>query len=431
MKFFIIFLLFFSNFLFSNPTKNVLDIIQSQLILLQKNKKSIEEKDEILTLLNNLIVNVDPKEKRKIDIKEKVIEAQEEINEALKNKKTIIEPLVSFIIPCYNREKTISEAIDSIYLENMDYPFEVICCDDASTDNSSIILNEYEKKYDNFFVYKHAQNKKAPAARNTAIAHARGKYIFNLDSDDIIDLGTMNPLIKIIEKDNYDCVCPKKAVFFNDFDIKNVDTEFVQKTGIIGLEEGIHNTFLPTAGICKLFTKKSWQDVGGFKEEPGQDTWAFNFTLLASGKVCYIADEGSYFHRFWSAGTNYWHYDSNKKQLNVNPLNSIREYPELFTKESNELIKNYNLYDNSLLSSSENLQKILRLNNKFAIYCLFKAYKLEEQQDYSNAVNEYKNAIKLGCNHINVLLKLLRASIINNQYQDALDAIGMIVENKG
>lgn len=91
-------------------------------------------------------------------------------------------PLVSAIIPVYNRENTIAAAIDSVL--NQSYSnIEIIVINDASTDKTEAILLD---KYSDKIVYiKNDQNKGVSFSRNTGIAHAKGEYIAFLDSDDV------------------------------------------------------------------------------------------------------------------------------------------------------------------------------------------------------------------------------------------------------
>jgi len=88
-------------------------------------------------------------------------------------------PLVSVIIPTYNRGWILKEAVDSVLSQDFT-DFELIVVDDGSTDNTQYILNSYKK---DIIVLKQ-NNKGVSSARNRGIASASGKYIAFLDSDD-------------------------------------------------------------------------------------------------------------------------------------------------------------------------------------------------------------------------------------------------------
>ncbi len=90
-------------------------------------------------------------------------------------------PFFSIIIPVYNRENRLSKALDS--LKNQTFKdFETIIIDDASTDNSFEIADEFE--LDNKIVIRNTTNKERCTSRNIGIDAAKGKYICFLDSDD-------------------------------------------------------------------------------------------------------------------------------------------------------------------------------------------------------------------------------------------------------
>ena len=89
-------------------------------------------------------------------------------------------PLVTVIIPTYNRDWIVKEAIDSV-LEQDFNDYELIVVDDGSDDNTPAILRAYGNK----ITVLHQPNKGVSAARNRGIAAASGRLIAFLDSDDL------------------------------------------------------------------------------------------------------------------------------------------------------------------------------------------------------------------------------------------------------
>lgn len=106
-------------------------------------------------------------------------------------------PLISVIIPCYNGQQYISEAIDSVLRQT--YPnVEVIVVNDGSTDRSAEILSGYGDK---ITVVSQA-NAGLPAARNSGIAVARGEFYGFLDADDYWDATFLAELQAAADQEN-------------------------------------------------------------------------------------------------------------------------------------------------------------------------------------------------------------------------------------
>lgn len=108
-------------------------------------------------------------------------------------------PMVSIIMTCYNREKYIGEAIESV-LQNGYNDFELIIVDDGSTDDSIAIVSSYLGKDRRIRFYKNENNLGDYPNRNKASRYATGKYLVNVDSDDTMFPGILNNWVVEMEK---------------------------------------------------------------------------------------------------------------------------------------------------------------------------------------------------------------------------------------
>lgn len=95
------------------------------------------------------------------------------------------QPLVSVIIPVYNAEKYLRTAVDSVLRQTFT-DWELILVDDGSTDTSGEICDMYAQA-DRRIQTIHQENSGLSRARNTGMAHARGIWLFFIDSDDWIE----------------------------------------------------------------------------------------------------------------------------------------------------------------------------------------------------------------------------------------------------
>ncbi|MBR4665081.1 MAG: glycosyltransferase family 2 protein [Lentisphaeria bacterium] len=111
-------------------------------------------------------------------------------------------PLFSILIPVYNMSNYLRQCLNSIR-EQTFTDWEAIFVNDASTDNSLNILQEYADKDPRIIIINHEHNKNLYAARSTAIQAARGKYAAFLDADDYLDRKFLETGKKMIEADDY------------------------------------------------------------------------------------------------------------------------------------------------------------------------------------------------------------------------------------
>ena len=123
-------------------------------------------------------------------------------------------PKISVIVPIYNVEKYLKDCLDSVCNQTFE-DIEIICINDGSTDDSSNILNSYVKK-DNRIKVINQSNKGLSAARNAGLNIAKGKYIYFCDSDDFMDLNSLNELYDLMENNSYDLIIFKAQSFADE-----------------------------------------------------------------------------------------------------------------------------------------------------------------------------------------------------------------------
>ncbi|MCR5149704.1 MAG: glycosyltransferase [Clostridiales bacterium] len=112
---------------------------------------------------------------------------------------------ISVIMPFYNAEKFLNEAVSSVLSQTMDN-IELILVDDGSSDTSCDIVDAFSKNDDRIKII-HQQNSGVSSARNAALKIARGKYIGFVDADDFIMPEMYEALYDIAEKNGADIVC--------------------------------------------------------------------------------------------------------------------------------------------------------------------------------------------------------------------------------
>jgi glycosyltransferase involved in cell wall biosynthesis len=108
-------------------------------------------------------------------------------------------PLVSVLMTAYNRERYISEAIESVL--NQSYKnFELIIVDDCSSDKTVEIAKQFELKDSRVKVYINNINLGDYPNRNKVASYATGKYLKYLDSDDVMYSYCLDVMVSAMER---------------------------------------------------------------------------------------------------------------------------------------------------------------------------------------------------------------------------------------
>lgn len=112
-------------------------------------------------------------------------------------------PKISVIIPVYNVAPYLEKCLDSVLCQTLE-PIELVCVDDGSTDACPEILARYAAAHENLRVVTQA-NGGLSRARNAALDHAAGEYVFMLDSDDfLLHADDLERLWEIAHRDRLD-----------------------------------------------------------------------------------------------------------------------------------------------------------------------------------------------------------------------------------
>lgn len=130
-------------------------------------------------------------------------------------------------MPVYNTEKYVRQAVESIAGQTLK-ELEIILIDDGSTDGSLCILKELNAEDNRIQVYSQA-NAGASVARNTGIANAQGKYIYFMDSDDLLEKDALELCFRKCEDKELDFVF-FDAQSFVDGDISKIPSLHYKRT---------------------------------------------------------------------------------------------------------------------------------------------------------------------------------------------------------
>lgn len=193
-------------------------------------------------------------------------------------------PLVSIIIPIYNRESTVQRAVDSVL--NQTYAnIEVIVVDDGSVDGSVKMLEKYYND-ERVKVFCQKSNKGANAARNRGIREAKGKYIAFQDSDDVWLSTKLERQIKKMETENfYVSFCAFKRHYSQAIQIVPNISETLSSESIKEKLKTSNMIGTPTLVINREVVAK----IGMFDEDmPRLQDYEFVIRAVKEFNICYI-----------------------------------------------------------------------------------------------------------------------------------------------
>lgn len=200
---------------------------------------------------------------------------------------------LSIIIPVYNAEKYLERCVKSCMNQGLaEDEYEILLCNDGSTDSSLAIAEGFSQKHNCIKVYSQ-ENAGAGMARNLGLEHAVGQYVMFVDSDDYLMPHILKSYLGVCETNYLDiCRCVLGAQNLNSDKIRKRIVPLPVRTIYTG-HQLLMNRQVPLDSICAVLFKNVFlkENKLRFSTLKTSEDVEFNFQVLLQAKrVMYVDD---------------------------------------------------------------------------------------------------------------------------------------------
>lgn len=307
--------------------------------------------------------------------------------------------LVSVIIPVYNVEKYVEDAIASI--QNQTYNnLEIIVIDDGSIDNTYNIVEKLAKDDNRIKLYKNENNLKIVKTLNRALSLANGEYIARMDGDDISAPDRIEKKVRYLgENKEFDLVgCSMKAIDIYGNEIGQTVHYSNQNLLLECLECASH---------IWVARKSLYDKLYGYREISGVEDYDFLLRMTSAGfKYTNLEDYFGYFVRLGRVGNTISSFGIRQRKMHSYVFKLYKErvknQKDSFSEENlKDYIQTSNLLEKIHSFSSKNLYKAIESKGnkqylKMLIYLLgslispYQINYLIDRLKYRNIIRKYK-----------------------------------------
>lgn len=193
-------------------------------------------------------------------------------------------PLLSIVMPSYNSEEYIVEAIKSVISQTI-HSWELIIIDDGSKDNTASLVHEFTNKDNRIKFYTNKENQGVSATRNRGISLANGEWIAFLDSDDLWEKEKLEKQIESAKKN--------KAMFIFTGS-SYINESGIKYKGIFEVPEKVTYKQLRKQNVIScssvLIKKCLLKDIKMERDDMHED-YAFWLRILMTGHIAYGINE--------------------------------------------------------------------------------------------------------------------------------------------
>ncbi|MBR3402348.1 MAG: glycosyltransferase family 2 protein [Parasporobacterium sp.] len=210
------------------------------------------------------------------------------------------DPLVSVIIPVYNVEPYLKEALDSV-LDQSYQNLEIILIDDGSTDRSGKICDDYSETDDRIRVI-HQENKGLSSARNKGLDLMHGELVAFLDPDDAYQPDYVRAMLNAMTREQADLVqcrytnhkTTRKMIRSGRDRIRPCAQQglYDRRNALRSLADGTIDVFVWN----KLYQRRLWKDIR-FPEGHNFEDIGITYQIIDACRSIYVLDQPLYLHR--------------------------------------------------------------------------------------------------------------------------------------
>lgn len=215
------------------------------------------------------------------------------------------EPVISIIMPLYNAEKYVDNAICSVINQTYN-KWELIIVNDKSKDSSGKICDEWAEKDKRIQVIHLTENKGAGNARNVGIDRARGEYITFLDSDDCIEKELYEKVVDSLQKTKTDvCVWGVKEQYFDIYDNMFLENTIISSKKVCKNQEETRRIVIELESKSlfgyqwnKLYRKKIIEENSIYFDSVHlYEDYFFNLNFIKKAQTLNIIDFAGYIYK--------------------------------------------------------------------------------------------------------------------------------------
>lgn len=206
--------------------------------------------------------------------------------------------LVSIIMPTYNVEKYVEEAVHSILMQTYSN-FELIIVDDCSTDSTYAILSRLASMDNRIKLFRNDENSKICKTLNRAYSYAKGSFIARMDGDDISIPTRIDSMKRFLDRNKHIALVGSNMITIDE-EGKEIGRKRYLRTDKY-IKKG--NRYQPCVAHIWLARREIYETLNGYREVPYVEDWDFLLRGEVAGFMYANVDEFLYKCRLRNGNT--------------------------------------------------------------------------------------------------------------------------------